>query len=95
MPEKVVIQVDESGAKIKRRRKWGDPGSKVARRTTARVFSSGASRPVIVSIYPDGVIGLRLSRNRREEFCYADDLYRQAVMTRKANERTAKKKARR
>ena len=76
-----------------RRPKWGDPGSKVRRTTTARVFSSGASRPVIVSIYPDGVVGFRLSRNRKEEFCYADDLYRQAVMTRKANERAAKKKA--
>jgi hypothetical protein len=74
------------------RKKWGDPGSRVARKTEARVFSQGAPRTVIVAIYPDGVIGLRLSKHRREEFVHASDIYRQAVMTRKANERAAKRR---
>jgi hypothetical protein len=75
----------------RKRVKWGDPGSKVVRRTSAVVFSAGARR-VIVAVYPDGVIGLRLSKLRREEFINADDAYRNAVMLRKANERAAKRK---
>jgi hypothetical protein len=80
-------------AKKAPRKKWGDPGSKVARKTEARVFSQGAPRTVIVAIYPDGVIGLRLSKHRREEFVHASDVYRQAVMQRMVNERLAKRKA--
>lgn len=76
-----------------RRLKWGEPGSKCTRRTRATVFSRGA-RPVIVTIYPDGVIGFRLSKQRREEFRFADDCYREAVIARKAQEREAKRKAR-
>jgi len=70
---------------------WGDPGSKVTRLTRATVYSAG-QRAVIVTVYPDGVIGLRLSKLRREEFINADDAYRNAVMQRTANERIAKRK---
>lgn len=81
-------------APVKRRRpSWGDPGSHVTRRTSATVYSRG-SRNVIVTIYPDGVIGLRLSKHRREEFVAASDLYRQAVTSRVRAEREAKRKAR-
>lgn len=76
-----------------RRPRWGEPGSRVTRRTTATVYSRG-SRPVIVTIYPDGIIGLRLSKHRREEYAGAADLYRQAVTTRVRIEREAKRKAR-
>ena len=75
------------------RKKWGDPGSKVARKTAARVFSQGAARPVIVALYPDGVIGLRLSKHRREEYVNAADIYRQAALTRMSLARMAKRKA--
>lgn len=80
-------------APVKRKRpSWGEPGSRVTRRTGAIVFSRG-SRNVIVSIYPDGVIGLRLSKHRREEYVSASDTYRQAVANRVRNEREAKRKA--
>ena len=74
------------------RKKWGDPGSKVTRATSAKLFSAGQHRPVIVTLYPDGIIGLRLSRYRKEEYVNAPDIYRQAVMARVAAERAAKRK---
>ena len=82
---------DEPKPKAKRR-KWGDPGSRVVRRTTVAVFSMGKRRPVIVAVYPDGRIGLRLTKQQREEFVFADDTYREAVIRRKANERATRKK---
>ncbi len=75
------------------RPKWGDPGSKVARVTRSTVFSAGKRRPVIVTVYPDGIIGLRLSRTRREEYVDAASTYRSAVISRVAFERAAKRKA--
>ena len=74
------------------RKTWGDPGSKVRRATSAAVFSAGKRRPVIVTIYPDGIIGLRLARSRREEFVDAASEYRRAVLLRVAAERAAKRK---
>lgn len=65
----------------------------VRRRTAASVFSSGSRRPVVVTIYPDGVIGLRLHKTRREETMLADVIYRQAVVERVAYERRQKRKA--
>lgn len=76
------------------RPKWGQPGSHVTRRTDATVFSRGR-RPVIVTIYPTGEIGLRLNRTRREEYVNAADIYRQAVTARVAFERAQRKKKRR
>jgi len=76
------------------RKKWGDPGSKVTRATSARLFSAGKNRPVVVTLYPDGLIGLRLSRYRKEEYVNASDMYRQALWARVAMEKAAKKKAR-
>lgn len=74
----------------KKRPSWGDPGSRVVRKTSALVYSRG-SRQVIVAIYPDGIIGLRLSKHRREEFVSASDTYRRAVTTRVALERATKR----
>lgn len=67
----------------------------VRRRTAASVFSSGSRRPVIVTIYPDGLIGLRLHKQRREEVVPADVVYREAVVARVAFERAQKRKAKR
>lgn len=72
------------------RPKWGEPGSKCVRPTEARVFSRGA-RPVTVTIYPNGLIGLRLKGTRRIEYAEVADLYRQACMARVRAEREAKK----
>lgn len=79
-----------------KRRHWGDPGSRVRRKTDAMVFSRG-SRCVIVTVYPSGVIGFRLERERREEFASASDIYRQAARARVVAEkakRRAERKAR-
>lgn len=65
----------------------------VRRQTASTVFSSGARRPVIVSIYPDGLIGLRLHKHRREEFICADVAYKNAVVDRQRYERDVKRKA--
>lgn len=75
------------------RKAWGQPGSKVVRKTGATIFSGGARRPIVVAVYPDGIIGLRLLRHKREEFVDASDIYRQAVVSRVAAERAAKRKA--
>lgn len=75
------------------RKKWGEPGSKVARKTGATVFSNGGRRPIIVAVYPDGIIGLRLLRHKREEYVAASDIFRQAVVNRVAAERAAKRAA--
>ena len=92
---KITITVDDvEGAKVKPRRpKWGEPGSKVARKTEARVFSRGL-RPVFVYTFPDGQIGLRLQGTRTIEYINAADAYRNAVTQRKALERAAKRKGR-
>ena len=66
----------------------------VRRRVAAAVFSQGAHRPVIVTIYPDGLIGLRLHRQRREEYADAASVYRQAVISRVTAERAERRKSR-
>lgn len=76
------------------RPKWGEPGSKVARKVTALVWSQGKHRPVVVAVYPDGVIGYRLLGERREFYRAAAEDYREAVRLTKAAERAAKRKAR-
>jgi hypothetical protein len=76
-----------------RRIPWGAPGSKVARKTSASVFSAGKRRPVVVSVFPDGVLGLRLLGTRREFFAFADSVYREAVISTKAAEREKRRKA--
>jgi len=81
-------------AKVRTRKTWGDPGSKVTRATSASIFSSGKRRTVVVTVYPEGIIGLRLVRHRTEEFVDAATIYRQAVMARVSAERAAKRKAR-
>jgi hypothetical protein len=73
------------------RPKWGEPGSRTRRVTRGRVWSSGKYRPVIVIVYPDGVIGLRLLGTRSEETVFAADVFRRAALERAAFERRKKK----
>lgn len=79
--------------KIRTRKTWGDPGSKVTRATSASIFSSGKRRTVVVTVYPEGIIGLRLMRHRKEEYVDAASMYRQAVLIRTAQERAKKRAA--
>ena len=78
----------------RKRVSWGEPGSKVTRKTQATVRSKGKPRPVIVTVYPDGMIGLRLLKHRKEEYMPADWAYREAVIAR-VNYEKAKRKAER
>jgi hypothetical protein len=78
----------------KPRKKWGDPGSKVTRRVSNKVWSGGKYRAVLVTTYPNGLIGYRLLGLRREYFRNAADDYRDAVRTTIATEKAAKKRAR-
>jgi (2Fe-2S) ferredoxin len=72
--------------------KWGQPGSRVARKTTALVRDRGL-RKVVVCVYPDGIIGLRAEGTRKEEVVDAAWLWYEAVKRRVANERAAKRAA--
>lgn len=65
----------------------------VRRITAATVYSAGRRRAVIVTIRPDGLIGLRLFGQRREETLCADVMYAQAVVERVVYEKRMKKKA--
>lgn len=91
--ETAAAYQDAEEGKPKRPR-WGQPGSRVTRKTEASVFSAGRRRKIVVTVYPDGVIGLRLLRHKREEFIDAASAYRDAVMWRVAQERAKKKAAR-
>lgn len=71
---------------------WGAPGSKVTRKTNAIVRDRGARR-VIVTLYPDGTIGLRPERTRREEVVDASWLWQDTVKRRVAFERAQKRAA--
>jgi hypothetical protein len=88
-------QIVDAEAKAKAKRlSWGDPGSKCLRRVEAKVWSGGKHRPVVVSVYPDGIVGYRLLGMRREYMRNAADDYREAVRLTVAAERAAKRKAR-
>jgi len=64
------------------------------RRTDARVQDQG-SRRLIVTLYPDGCIGLRPERTRREETVSLSACWQMAVRQRVAYERAQKKAAKR
>lgn len=73
---------------------WGSPGSKVKRVTRAVIWSAGKNRPVVVSVYPDGVVGTRLLGTQKEVYTRAEDIHRNAVVAETAAKRAAKAKAR-
>jgi hypothetical protein len=72
--------------------KWGNPGSRVSRKTTALVRDRGARR-IVVTLYPDGIIGLRAERTRREEVIDASWAWYEAVKARVYAAKVAKRKA--
>jgi hypothetical protein len=78
----------------KKRKKWGDPGSRVKRVTQAMLRSGRKSRRVVVSIYPTGIAGYRLLGERREYYRNAAADYADAAARTQRAEREAKRKAR-
>lgn len=82
------------------RKTWGAPGSKVSRKLPAKVWSAGQYRDVVFSLYPDGVIGMRLAKHsfKSEVHAMAGDIFRwaSAKQTRAEHaKRKAERKARR
>jgi hypothetical protein len=53
--------------------------SKVKRETRATIRDGGRERQIIVTIYPDGTLGFRLKRTRREYCLSAAACYQRAV----------------
>jgi hypothetical protein len=79
-----------------KRKKWGTAGSKVSRKVPSTVFSAGKrNRDVVISVYPDGVIGLRLAgqRSTSEVSIEAGSVYKIAAAIRARADRAKRKAA--
>jgi len=59
----------------------------VTRLTDATVRDAGACRNIIVTIYPQGIVGVRLARTRREEVISLETVYMMAVRLRVLREK--------
>lgn len=69
----------------------------VSRKSSTLVRDRGKVRELVVTLYPNGTIGLRPIKTRHEEITTLDSIYSLAVKQRVAKERAeklAKKKAR-
>ena len=75
----------------RRARKAAQPATK---RTDARLRDGSKTRRIVVTVYPAGMIGLRLEHCRQEELLDVAAAFHRAIKERKAAERVAKKKAR-
>jgi hypothetical protein len=64
----------------------------ITRRSEERVREAGKSRRIVVTLYPNGLIGLRPERTRREETVPIDVIYLKAVKARVLAERAAKRR---
>lgn len=70
-----------------------DATKPVTRRTPAAVRDAGRTRRLVVTIHPNGTLGLRPERTRREETITLEAIYSLAVKQRVAKEQADKKKA--
>lgn len=61
------------------------------RKTRATFRDRGKERAIIVTVYPDGTLGLRLEYQRQEETIAASTIYSIAVQRRVAEESRLKK----
>lgn len=66
----------------------------IPRRVADMVRDGGKLRRLIVIVYPNGTIGLRPERTRREELVSAGGVWQRAVRDRVMAEKFAKQKAR-
>jgi hypothetical protein len=64
----------------------------VTRRSDATVRDRGRSRRIVVTLYPNGTVGLRQEKTRREEIVSLASCWGLAVKQRVAQERADKKK---
>ena len=63
----------------------------VRRKTLSTVRDRGHVRQLVVSLYPNGTVGLRPMKTRQEEIVTLDSIYSLAIKQRVAKERTEKK----
>lgn len=66
----------------------------IPRRVADMVRDGGRLRRLVITVYPNGAIGLRPERTRREEIVSAGGIWQRAVKDRVMAERAAKIKAR-
>lgn len=67
--------------------------NKPVRRVSNEIVRDGAKiKQLIVTMYPDGMLGLRPKGTRREEFYPFTHVYSLAIKARVADEKAAKKK---
>ena len=65
---------------------------KVVRRSAETYRDRSRMRRIVITLYPSGVIGLRLERTRQEELLPLQTAYETAVRARVAFERARKSK---
>lgn len=63
----------------------------ITRRTENEVRDGTKRRPLVITLYPGGIIGLRPSKTRREELLTVEAAYSLAIKQRVAKERAEKK----
>ncbi len=63
----------------------------VTRSTDNEIRDGAKRRPLVITLYPGGVIGLRPSKTRREELLTVEAAYSLAIKQRVAKERAEKK----
>ena len=63
----------------------------VTRRTENEIRYGSKRRPLVITLYPGGTIGLRPSKTRREELLSVEAAYALAIKQRVAKEKTEKK----
>jgi len=66
----------------------------ITRRTDNEIRDGSRRRPLVITLYPGGIVGLRPSKTRREEIITIEAIYSLAVKQRVAKERAEKKAAR-
>jgi hypothetical protein len=89
-----MATLDDRFPRKAQRPRWGEPGSRVKRTTTATIWSAGKSRAIMFALYSDGVLET-WEKGMRTRYCsFMVDIHRNAVVRYKAAQREAKKKAR-
>ena len=63
----------------------------ITRRTDNEIRDGSKRRPLVITLYTGGIIGLRPSKTRREELLTVEAAYDLAIKQRVARERAEKK----
>jgi hypothetical protein len=69
-----------------------DLSKRVSRRTNATIREAGKARRIVVTLYPNGTIGLRPEKTRREELLSVEAAWSWAVKARVAEEKQQRRR---